>query len=106
MARPAGEAAFARPLATDFAIVAGVNAKTRPKRAIARKRSDRREVLDCRRIHRRPFRAGCATGRHSLCPRAPISFALRARADFKNGSLANIDAALRRQSNLVRSLPG
>src|SRR5438045_9502130 len=94
MALPAGQAACARPLATDFAIVAGVNAKTRPKRAIARKRSDRRVVLDCRRIHRRPFRAGCAAGRHSLCLRAPTSFALLAPADFNNGNPAMIDSTL------------
>ena len=48
MARASGEGTIARPLATDFAIVAGVNAKTRLERAIARKQGDRRMVLDRR----------------------------------------------------------
>jgi hypothetical protein len=99
MARASGEGTTARPLATDFAIVAGANAKTRLERAIARKRSDRRVVLDRRRIHRGPFRTGCFTGRHSLCPRPPAIVALRIRANRQDRNLVETKTTLRRENN-------
>src|SRR5947207_15205708 len=104
MARAAGEARIARPLATDFAIVAGVNAKTRAERAIARKRSDRRVVLDRTRIHRRPLRAGRSPRRHSLCPRPPAFIALRTRADREDRNLAKTKTTLRWQTHSRRSV--
>src|SRR5438132_11423144 len=64
MARPAGKkAGFEHWDAGGFDNE--VNAKTRPHRAIARKRGDRRLVVERRRIHRRPFRTRRSSGRPS-----------------------------------------
>src|SRR5258705_10552878 len=104
MARPAREAALARSLATDFAIVAGVNAKARLERAVARKRGDRRLVINRGGIHRRALRARRFTRWRSLRPGSPAIAALRTRANRKNGNLAQTKTTLRRKNHSRCSL--
>src|SRR5437899_5316775 len=99
MARVAGEIFKARPVAGAGRCPAEINAAAWVERALARNRSDGGLGKNRRRIYFSAFRAGGVTRRHSLRARAATRVALRARTSFEDRHPAEIETALRRESD-------